>query len=308
MICKYRTRILCSTVQKIVPMKKLILLILIVNFSVSNSLSAAGIPDRIISLAPNVTEILFAIGAGDRIVGVTSFCDYPPGAKRKPKVGGMSNPSLETVVALEPDIVILTPDGNQKEFDERLRSLKIKTYVFRVRRLSELPQGIKDLGVAVGSKDKAEKLAEETERATNNFKTRRQGPNPLSPAPGRVGMGGVAVKQKVLFIIWPEPLIVAGPGTAIDDAITLLGCENVASGAKVRYPKYSIEAIIRQAPDLIFIGKGHANMKEVSESLLKRMAGVPAVRKGAVFFVSDNLYRLGPRVVRGIEEMDECLK
>ena len=289
-------------------MKKLILLIIIINFSVSNSLNAAGIPDRIISLAPNVTEILFAIGSGDRIVGVTSFCDNPPGAKRKPKVGGMSNPSLETVVALKPDIVILTTDGNQKEFDERLRSLKIKTYVFRVRRLSELPQGIKELGVAVGSKDKAEKLAEEIERATNNFKTRRQGPNPLSPAPGRVGMGGVAVKQKVLFIIWPEPLIVAGPGTAIDDAITLLGCENVASGAKVRYPKYSIEAIIRQAPDLIFIGKGHANMKEVSETLLRRMDSVPAVREGAVFFVSDNLYRLGPRVVRGIEEMDECLK
>jgi len=288
-------------------MKKIILF-LILNFSVFTSVNAAEIPNRIISLAPNVTEILFAIGPGDRIVGVTSFCDNPPEAKRKPKVGGMSNPSLETVVALKPDIIILTTDGNQKEFDERLRSLKIKTYVFRVRRLSELPQGIKELGVAVGSKDKAEKLAEEIERATNNFKTRRQGPNPLSPTPGKVAPGGVVVKQKVLFIIWPEPLIVAGPGTAIDDVITLLGCENVASGAKVRYPKYSIEEIIRQAPDLVFIGKGHANMKEVSETLLRRMAGVPAVRKGAVFFVSDNLYRLGPRVVKGIEEMAECLK
>jgi iron complex transport system substrate-binding protein len=274
-------------------MKKLIILILILSdFTISNSALAGGIPNRIISLAPNTTEILFAIGLGDRVVGVTSFCDYPKEATKKSKIGGMSNPSLEAVVSLKPDIVVMTTDGNQKEFEERLRSLKIKTYVFKVRRLSELPQGIRDIGLALGVRERANALASEIETTVNKLRN--------SPPPTK--------KNKVLFIIWPEPLIVAGRGTAIDDTITLLGYENIASKAKVPYPKYSIEEIIHQAPDLIFIGKGHANMEEVSKGLLRRIARVPAVKNRAVFYIGDSLYRLGPRIVKGIKEMAGCLK
>ena len=113
----------------------------------------ASPPKRIISLAPSTTEILYALGLGDHIVGVTTFCDYPEAAKAKAKIGGMSNPSLEAVVSLKPDIVVMTTDGNPKEFEERLRSLKIMTYVFTARRLSELPQGIRELGRGAGSKE-----------------------------------------------------------------------------------------------------------------------------------------------------------
>ncbi|MBI4688892.1 MAG: cobalamin-binding protein [Nitrospirae bacterium] len=241
-----------------------------------------------------MTEILFALGLEERIVAVTSFCDYPEEAKKKPKIGGMSNPSLEAVVSLKPDIVLMTTDGNPKEFEERLRSLRIKTYVFKQRRLSELPQGIREVGSVLGVKDKADLLANEIETTINKLKTQN---SKLKTQ-----------KKKVLFIVWPEPLIVAGPGTAIDDAMNLLGYENIASKAKTTYPKYSIEEVIHQSPDVIFIGKGHVNMKEVSNSILKRIAKVPAVKNGAVFYVSDNLYRLGPRVIKGIEEMAECLK
>ncbi len=290
-------------------MKKIILLILILDFSVFNSIYAGESPNRIISLAPNITEMLFAINLGDEVIGVTSFCDYPEEARKRPKIGGMSNPSLEAVVILKPNVVILTTDGNQKEFDERLRSLKIKTYVFKARRLSELPQGIRDMGLALGVKDRADTLAREIDEAINKFRSQKSNPPP--PPLTKGGHGGIndsSLKKKVLFIIWPEPVIVAGPETAIDDTINLLGSENIASKAKVRYPKYSIEEIIRQAPDVIFIGKGHANMEEVSKGLLRRIAMVPAVKKGAVFYICDSLYRLGPRVVKGIEEMAGCLK
>ena len=114
--------------------------------------------------------------------------------------------------------------------------------------------------------------------------------------------------NKVLFIIWPEPLIVAGPGTAIDDIITLLQANNSASQATVAYPKYSIEEIIRQEPDYIVIGKGHENVKEISEGLLRKVARVPAVKNGSVCFVSDTLYRLGPRIVKGIKEIARCIR
>jgi iron complex transport system substrate-binding protein len=247
-------------------------------------------PKRIISLAPNMTEILFAMGLGDRIVGITNFCDYPEEAKKKQKIGGMSNPSLEAVVSLKPDIVVMTTDGNPKEFEERLHSLKIRTYVFKARRLLELPGGIRDLGTPLGVKNKADELAKEIEVKIN-----------------KLAVGKNSKLRKILFIVWPEPLIVAGPGTAIDDAITVLGYENIASKAKASYPKYSIEEIIRQSPDVIFIGRGHVNMKEVSKGLLKRLAIVPAVKNGSVFYVSDSLYRLGPRVINGIEEIADCL-
>ena len=125
-------------------------------------------PERIISLAPNITEILFALNLGSRVVGVTSFCDFPDDAKHMPKIGGMSNPSLEAVVSLKPDMVVLTTDGNPKAFEERLNSLKIRTYVFRARTLSELPQGIRDMGCALGARQTADHLAERLEVSLKN--------------------------------------------------------------------------------------------------------------------------------------------
>jgi iron complex transport system substrate-binding protein len=247
-------------------------------------------PKRIISLAPNITEILFALGLGDSIAGVTIFCDFPEEAKKKQKIGGMSNPSLEGVVSLKPDIVVMTTDGNPKEFEERLRSLRVRTYVFKAPRFSDLPQAIREMGAALDIKDSANSLASRIETSLKKLKT------------------GHSQKKKVLFIIWPEPLIVAGPNTAMDDVITLLGSENIASKAKTSYPKYSVEEIIRQAPDVIIIGKGHENMQEVSATLLKRLKKVPAVKNNRIYYVSDRLYRLGPRVVEGIEEIAVRLK
>jgi iron complex transport system substrate-binding protein len=303
-------------------------LLLLVTYHLSPLVTAVHVepPNRIISLAPNLTEILFAMGLGDRIVGVTNFCDYPEDAKKKPKIGGMYNPSMEAVVSLRPDMVVMTTDGNLKQFEERLRSLGIKTYVFRARRLTELPQGIRDMGSTLGLKERANALASEIDIDFNRFRPENQKSNPfLSPLNSPLSKGGrlPAVgqesggvkgerekinKKKVLFIVWPEPLIVAASGTAIDDAISLLGCENIASKAYTSYPKYSVEEIIRQAPDVIFIGKGHADVKAASRKIIEKLSGIPAVRHGEVYYVSDSIYRLSPRIIKGIDEMARCLK
>lgn len=259
----------------------------------SPSPSCAGPPQRIVSLAPNITEIIFAIGLGGKIAGVTQFCDFPEEARKKPKIGGMSNPSLEAVISLKPDIVILTKDGNPKEFEEKLRALNIRTFVFRSRRLPELPGGIRELGTALGVPEKADALAKNIEDALARASLHHR---------------QSLVKKRILFVIWPEPLIVAGRGTAIDDVITVLGQENIAGKVRTSYPKYSVEEVLRQAPDIVFIGRGHAEIREMSEGLLKKIARVPAVRNGKVFFLSDNLYRMGPRVLTGIEEMSACLR
>ncbi|HEX9021850.1 MAG TPA: helical backbone metal receptor [Nitrospirota bacterium] len=254
-------------------------------------------PKRIVSLSPSTTEILFAMGLGDRIAGVTNYCDYPQEAKQKPRIGGMSNPSLEAVLSLRPDIVVMTTDGNPKEFEERLVSLRINTYVFEARTIRDLPRGIRKLASALGVEERGEKLAKSIEKGIRKA------------APPAAGVAARAAKEKVLFIVWPEPLLVAGPGTAIDDAVRLLGAENIASRASTAYPKYSIEEVIRQAPEVIIIGKGSGmDMVAVSKGLLNRLSSVPAIKNSNVCYVGDGLYRLGPRVAQGIEELAQCLK
>ncbi len=274
--------------------------------------SHAETPDRIVSLAPAITEILFAAGLGDRIAGVTSFCDYPEEAKTKPKIGGMSNPSLEAVFSLKPDIVIMTTDGNPKEFKQRLRDLNIKTHVFEALTLDELPDGIREIGSALDEKKRFDAVALGIEQAMNRFRTPSKQPagkqNTLQTTGGQAEhppnnrRASRTQRKKVLFIIWPEPLIVAGPKTAVDDAINLLGHINIAGHTNSRYPKYSIEEIMRQSPDIIFFGRGKG-MEKISGRLLKRLSNVQAVRDGKVFYVSDSLYRLGPRAIKGIEEL-----
>ncbi len=271
--------------------------IVILGILCAGAAEAASPPKRIISLAPSITEILYALGLGDNIIGVTTFCDYPPEARKKPKIGGMSNPSLEAVISLKPDLVVVTTDGNPKEFEERLVSMKINTFIFDARRLSELPQGIRGLAAALGVKDRGERLAREIEEGIQKSK------NSALRTPHST------LRRKVLFIVWPEPLIVAGPGTVIDDAITLLGYENIAGTAKTAYPKYSLEEAIRSEPDVIAIGKGSGmDRHAVSGGILERMKSVPAVKNGSVCYLGDGLYRLGPRVVKGIEELAACLK
>jgi len=264
--------------------------------------SFAAAPQRIISLSPATTEILFALGLGERIVGVTSFCDHPPEAKQKAKVGGMSNPSLESILSLKPDIVVLTTDGNPQEAEERLRGMKLRTYVWTARTLAELPGGIRELAKALEAGDRGEALASDIERSLKQYSAHTGVPDPKHAAQN-------APRIKVLYIVWPEPLLVAGPGTAIHDAITLLGMENTAARAMTSYPRYSIEEVIREAPDVLCIGKGSGmDMRTVSEGILKKLRNIPAVKNGKVCYVSDSLYRLGPRVVAGIEELAACAK
>jgi len=252
-------------------------------------IASSATPERIVSLAPNVTEILYDLGLGDRIVAVTTFCDYPPEANTKPKVGGFSNPSLEAIVAARPDMVVMTDDGNPPEIFERLKKLKIKTYVFTAKRLNELPQGMRELGVALDVKNTAFKRAERVERVIRSYEKKLK-----KPSQSRL--------KKAIFIIQPEPLIVAGPGTVIDDALKLLGLQNIASGADSRYPKYSIEELIRRSPDIIFIGRGPMT-GENAKSLLRKIGSLDAVMKGRVYYTSEDLYRLTPKVVHGIDEI-----
>jgi len=246
-----------------------------------------------------MTEMLFSLGLGGRVVGVTTACDRPAEARGKTKVGGMANPSLEAIVALKPDLVVMTSDGNPKTIALRLAKLGIATYVFRARRLSELPAGIREMGQALGARPAADRLAKGIETAIRDAGSSQH----RKSAPALAGKG-----RKVLFVIWANPLIVAGPGTILDDAMRLSGLVNIAADARVPYPRFSLESVIERQPDLILIGKGHSDMKTLSKGFLKSLGRLDAVRKGRVYFLGDGLYRPGPRIPAGMAELDRCGK
>lgn len=281
-------------------MKALILcLLLIMGWKEAALCSAPPPPKRLVSLSPAMTEIIFSLGLGARLVGVTNVCDRPGEARSKTKIGGMANPSLEAIIALKPDMVVMTSDGNPKVIAERLAKLGIKTHIFESRRLTELPAGIRKMGQALGARTAADHLAENIEKAIRDVSISHHGKS------SQASIGG---GRKALFVIWPRPLIVAGPGTILDDAMKMSGLRNIASDGKVAYPRFSVEAVIERQPDLILIGKGHNDMKTLSKGFLKSLSMLEAVRKGRICFMGDALYRPGPRIPAGMEELDRCGK
>ncbi|MBA4396646.1 MAG: hypothetical protein C0394_04590 [Syntrophus sp. (in: bacteria)] len=250
----------------------------------------AQTPARIISLAPSLTEILYDLGLGDRVVAVSRYCNYPPEVKAKPTIGGMSNPSLEAIVAMRPDMVLLSNDGNPHEIERRLRKLGIRTHVFRAKRLNDLPGEIRALGTALDFAAGADRSARRIENVIRRYAEKAR------------SSAGRAL-HRVLLVVHPDPLIVAGPGTAMDDVLKLLGLDNIAAKAKTEYPRYSLEAVILQSPDIIVIGKGHDETLAQSRRLLKKLNRVEAVRQGRVYYIDDPLFRLGPRITDGIAEI-----
>lgn len=269
-------------ILKIMKIRFLIALCSILALSPATTLAS----ERVISLAPNITEILFALDLKDKIVGVTTFCDYPKDALKKEKIGGMTNPNLEKIVSLAPDIVILTSDGNEKVIKEKLNKLKIDTYTFKARTIYDLPDAIKDMAKVLNAEENGKKLSEKIKKELKETKNKN-----------------ILKNNKSIFIIWPSPLITAGKDTTIDSVLTHIGLENISSNTIGSYPKFSIEEIIKLNPDYIFLGAGHINIKELSGDILKKLRTTNAVKNNNVFFPTDKILRLSPRITGAVKEM-----
>lgn len=246
------------------------------------------LPERIVSLVPSASETLFALGAEDRLVGVTDFCDFPPAARSKPSVGGMVGPSLERIVALRPDLVVATTAGNREETFAQLRRLGIPVYLVNPTSVEE-------------ALDMMARLAALTERQ----------------AAGRALIGGLErriraieervapwARPRVLYVLWPEPLIVPGKGAVVSELIRLAGGESVTAGLPDAYPHLSAEAAVARAPEVIFLARHGATTASIDRERWERFRGLPAVRAGRLHDVDGSvLHRYGPRVVEGLETL-----
>jgi len=250
-------------------------------------------PERIVSVAPSVTEILFAIGLGEKIVGVSTYCNYPPEALKKDKIGGYMTPSLEKIVALQPDLVIGSADGDLKAFVNKLDQLGIPVYITNPGSVSEVMISIQNIGELTFSQSAAKRVVNSMKGKIQTIQEKIQG----------------RPRLRVLHVLAYEPLISSGKGTFVDDLIRLAGGANIATNAKGKHPRYSMEEVIAQDPQVIILSsmKSGDPMTE-QKQWWNRWKEISAVRSGQIQIIdADLIHRPSPRIVDGLEEVAKAI-
>src|SRR5216110_522058 len=260
---------------------------LVVTDDAGRRVALAAPARRVVSLLPSFTELLFAIGAGDRLVGRTTWCDYPPEALAVPSVGDGMPPSVEAVAARRPDLVVLYRAGPNLTAAEQLERLGIRTVLLDLNLLEQLGPAARRLGVLTGHSRAADSLA----RVVDRFASQ-------PPVPST---------QSLVFIVWDNPPIVIGAGSYLDRLAALSGARNVFHDVHSPSAQVSIETIAARDPDFVAV---------LSESAVPpRYASRPewrvvrAVRKGRFLFLPGQLFgRPGPRVAQAIRELRQRLE
>jgi iron complex transport system substrate-binding protein len=240
-----------------------------------------GTPQRIVSLAPSNTEILFALGLGDKVVGVTDYCDYPPEALNKTKVGEYANPDIEKIVALNPDL-ILVAYGTTMEVINNLVSLGLTVFGIKTTDLDDLLSDIRTVGNITGKKAEAQALTSEMASKIEAVTAQTS---------------GLQQRPKVFYMLWNDPLWTAGSATFINELIERVGgvniCQNITG-----YSEISLEYVLASDPEIIITSEGSYEWAKNATQL----ASTNASQTRRIYTVDDDLVqRPGPRLVEGLE-------
>jgi iron complex transport system substrate-binding protein len=247
-----------------------------------------ALPRRIVSLVPSATELIFALGGEERLVGRTDYCDYPPAASSKPSVGGMLAPNLETMVVLKPDLVIATTSGNREETFTKLTQLGIPVYAIHAARVAEVMDVAARLGTLTGRPAAVTTFVAGLERRLRAVAD--------AVRPYR--------RPRVLYVLWPEPLIGPARDALVTELIGLAGGESLTAGERGDYPRFSIEAAVARAPEVIVLARHGSGSGPMSRDKWDRLTSLPAVKAGRIHAVDGNLmHRYGPRMVDGVESL-----
>jgi iron complex transport system substrate-binding protein len=245
---------------------------------------------RIVSLAPNLTETVFALGAGDRLVGVTDFCDFPAEAASRTRVGGPMNPSLEQIVALKPDLVLAQANsGNRRETVEALERLGLPVFASNAQTVEQILDSMSNLAGLMGAPASGEKLVADLRTRLVEVKRR------LTGRPAR----------RALFVVWHDPLITIGKRTFIADALRWAGAEP-AIDLEQDWPRVSLEEVVRVQPEFLVLAGSHSEtVQRTVDDLSQRPGwrGLEAVRARRIAIISDAVNRPAPRLVEAIEQL-----
>ena len=250
-------------------------------------------PRRVVSMAPSITEIVFAVGEERRLKGVSRFSDYPPAAAGLPRIGSYAQPDLERIVKLKPDLCIATKDGNPKRVIDRLRSLNIPVYAVDPRNLDSVLQTILEIGSLLDASESARVLVESLRRRIDTIKTM---------------LNGAHFRPRVFFQIGISPIVSVGTDSFINELIILAGGKNVAAG-KVVYPRFSREQVLAFSPEVLIITSMARNVLfEQVKAEWMRWPNIPAVRNQRIHLVDSNVFdRPSPRLVEALEMLAELI-
>jgi iron complex transport system substrate-binding protein len=250
-------------------------------------------PKRIVSLAPNITEILFSLGLDEEIVGISIHCNFPEKAKSKVRVGSYISLDFEKITFLKPDLVIATGAGNTREMVDRLEKLGFPTYVIFPKNFNDVLKSIDHLGQVAGREKEAMGIIQGMKQRSQRMIELTQG---LS-------------RPKVFLQIGEAPIVTVGKGSFADDLIYLAGGENIAGKEKQMYPRLGMEEILERSPEVILVssmnpkGDYQRGLQEWS-----RWKMIPAVKNGRVHLIdSDLIDRPSPRIIDGLEEIARIL-
>ncbi len=253
------------------------------------SVRLAAAPRRVVSLAPNLTEIVFLLGQEEKLVGVTRYCNYPPRAAALPRIGGIVDPDVERIVAADPDLLLCTTDGNPKERVKILEEMGIPCFAVGPQNLEAIFETIERVGALLGVPEKGRKEAGALRVRADRVSRVQRAPSP-----------------RVLFVVSTSPIIAAGNGTFLDELVRTTGGRNAAGGFAGRYPRLSVEDLLVVGPDIILVA-AMAGVEEFSPSV-SRWSEIPAFRNGDVVTLDGDLVtRPGPRMVTALEKVAEVL-
>jgi iron complex transport system substrate-binding protein len=245
--------------------------------------------NRVVSLAPSITEIVFSIGCQDRLVGVTQYSDYPREAENLPSVGSYVYLDPEKIVSLRPDICLAVKDGNPISVIRRLEEMGIAVYAVNPRDIDSVMDAIKGIGSVLGAENQAGDVVDDMQRRMDKVRKKVKG---IDKRPG------------VFFQIGVDPIVSAGSDTFIHELISLAGGRNLAGG-QIGYPRYSVEDVLAMAPDVIIVTS--MARQQVFDRVVKQWRqwkDLPAVINDRIHLVDSNLYdRPSPRLIQGLEEL-----
>lgn len=255
------------------------------------------VPEKVISLAPSNTEIAYALGLEDRLVGVTEYCNYPQAAKQKLKIGGFSTVDIEKVVEIEPDLILAT-NIHKGEVIPQLERLGLTVLTIDPKTVDEVLKAINLIGRFTGKVAEASRLTTEMESR-------------VKAVTDRTAALPEAQRPRVFYILWHDPLKTATSKTRIHELIIKAGGINIASNLEGAYPTISLEAVIMSNPQVVVAGSGHGSSHDVPFQFAltePRLAEVEARLNGRIYEIdSDLTSRPGPRIVDGLEKLAEFI-
>src|ERR1043166_3352838 len=238
---------------------------------------------RIVALAPHVTELLYAAGAGDKLAAVTQYSDYPPAARALPRVGDATRVDMERILALAPDLVVAWRSGNSAADLERIERMGIKVFVTEAIRLADIPRLLRTLGALAATQTQAQRAAMDFERELAALES--------SVKPGRAA--------KVVYEIWHRPLMTVNGRHIISDVIRTCGGWNVFAAVPLLTPVISLESVVAAAPDFILGGGSAASAADFTAGW-RGFPYLAAVAHQHVYFVDpDLIQRPTPRILEG---------